>query len=71
MRAALYAQYGVETPIRIWKHGERICIFIHSDEDARQRFDHRNVRKVIRYGKKRTEIENGFERELPSVEPRE
>lgn len=64
MRDALHAQYGKDTLIRIWKHGRRICIFIHPDEDARQRFDHRNAPHVIRHSGKRVEVENGFEREL-------
>lgn len=65
MRAALYAQFGNDTPIRVWKHGERICIFIHADEESRNRFDHRSAPMVIKTGSKRVEIENGFERVLP------
>lgn len=68
MRAALHAQYGGDTLIRIWKHGERICIFIHADEDARNRFDHRNARIVIRHGAERKEIECGFVRKLAASE---
>jgi hypothetical protein len=64
MRAALYAQYGSDTLIRIWKHGQRICIFVHADEDSRQRFDERNAPRVYKIGGKRIEIENGFETTL-------
>lgn len=65
LRAALYAQYGQDTLIRVWKHGQRICIFIHVDDESRKRFDQRSGRIVINSGGKRTEIENGFTRELP------
>lgn len=64
MRAALYAQFGKDTPIRIWKHGQRICIFIHVDEDSRARFDRRSSPVVIKSGGRRTEIENGFTKDL-------
>lgn len=43
MRAALYAQFGKDTSIRVWKHGQRICIFIHADEESRERFDRRSA----------------------------
>lgn len=42
MQAALYAQFGKDTPIRIHKHGQHICIFIHLHAEDRERFDHRN-----------------------------
>lgn len=65
MRAALYAQYGADTLIRIYKHGPRITIFIHADEESRSRFDYRSKASVMRDSKGvRTEIENGFERKL-------
>lgn len=64
MRAALYAQFGEDTPIRVYKHGQRISIFVHADEEMRRRFDARNARSVFRRGQRRTEIENGFEKEL-------
>jgi hypothetical protein len=67
MRAALHKQFGEDTLIRIYKHGRRICIFIHPDDESRERFDQRNVHLVIRHGGKRTEIENGFTRDLPST----
>ena len=68
MRAALYAQYGADTLIRIWKHGHRICVFIHAVDDERQQFDRCNARYVTQdKGRKRIEIENGFVKELPSV----
>lgn len=65
MRAALYAQFGKDTPIRVHKHGQCISIFIHPDEESRERFDRRNARIVIRNGIDRLEIENGFTRKLP------
>lgn len=42
MRAALHAQFGEDTSIRIYKHGQRICIFIHPDDKSRELFDQRN-----------------------------
>lgn len=66
MRAALYAQFGEDTPIRVYKHGQRISIFIHPDEESRQHFDRRSARMVINT---RTEIENGFTRDLPAPAP--
>ena len=66
MRAALYAQFGTDTHIRIWKHGQRISIFIHADEKDRKLFDLRNTPIVLKdYRGKRTEIEAGFEKKLP------
>lgn len=65
MRAALYAQYGENTPIRIWKHGERICVFIHKAPEDRARFDRRSAPSVYKNGGKRIEVENGFTKELP------
>ncbi len=66
MRAALYAQFGADTPIRIWKHGEHICIFIHRYDEDRKRFDQRNGLTVFKDGAYRKEIECGFVKELPS-----
>lgn len=64
MRAALHAQYGADTLIRIWKHGQRICIFIHTDADARQQFDRSGAPLIIKHREKKIEIENGFETEI-------
>lgn len=54
MRAALYTQFGKDTPIRIFKHGQRICIFIHSNDADRLSFDKCNT------SHERTDIENEF-----------
>lgn len=67
MRVALHAQYGADTPIRIWKHGARICVFIHSNAVDRERFDERNRPYVIKDKSGRTEYKSGFERELPAT----
>lgn len=41
MRAALHAQFGADTLIRIHKHGQRISIFIHDDAESRDWYDAR------------------------------
>lgn len=65
LRAALHAQYGTDTRIRIWKHGARISIFLPADEDHRRSFDARQERVVIKDRDGRQEIECGFVRKLP------
>lgn len=66
MRAALYAQYGEDTPIRIYKHGDHIGIFISSSPEERERFDFRSRGYVFNSGGKRLWLENGFVSELPT-----
>ncbi len=38
-QAAIRAQYGADTLIRCWVHGNRFSCFIHADLDSRQHFD--------------------------------
>lgn len=42
-QAAVDAQYGKDTLIRCWVHGNRFTAFIHPDDESRKRFDVRRA----------------------------
>lgn len=41
MQAALHAQLGADTLVRIYKHGQRVTVFVHPEAESRERFDHK------------------------------